>query len=217
MFNKLLIKALKKRFNKLSPDEKQKVRELVETETKSDTTEKKPKVKKRRTKTMADEKEVKTNEVETSKVETTNNEVDKDKSTDVVEKDEKVEEKVEETEEKVEDTDKSTDDSDKTTEDEEPTAPQVEDTEPQGNGVRVEDLVTKDMLAERLAALEAKFEAVVKENSDLKNELSSKSDELDGMKDKYENKDFGNFQKQGMQVKDKQANSSFDEYSRAFM
>ena len=217
MFNKLLIKALKKRFNKLSPDEKQTVRELVETETKSDTTEKKPKVKKRRTKTMADEKEVKTNEVETSKVETTNNEVDKDKSTDVVEKDEKVEEKVEGTEEKVEETDNSTEDSDKTTEDEEPTAPQVESTEPQGNGVRVEDLVTKDMLAERLAALEAKFEAVVKENSDLKNKLSSKSDELDGMKDKYENKDFGNFQKQGMQVKDKQANSSFDEYSRAFM
>ena len=100
---------------------------------------------------------------------------------------------------------------------EEPTAPQVNETEPQGNGVRVEDLVTKEMLAERLAALEAKFDAVVKENSDLKDKLSSKSEELDGMKDKYENKDFGNFQKQGVQVKDKQANSSFDEYSKQFM
>ena len=208
MFNKLLIKALKKRFNKFSPDEKQKVREMANNETISDTTEKQ-KVKKRRKKTMADEKEVK-DKVETSKVETENNEVDKEKSTDVVEKDDKVEKK----EEKTEETTETTDD---TTKDEEPTAPQVNETEPQGNGVRVEDLVTKEMLAERLAALEAKFDAVVKENSDLKDELSSKSEELDGMKDKYENKDFGNFQKQGVQVKDKQANSSFDEYSKQFM
>ena len=208
MFNKLLIKALKKRFNKFSPDEKQNVREMVNNETISDTTEKQ-KVKKRRKKSMADEKEVK-DKVETSKVETENNEVDKEKSTDVVEKDDKVEKK----EEKTEETTETTDD---TTKDEEPTAPQVSETEPQGNGVRVEDLVTKEMLAERLAALEAKFDAVVKENSDLKDELSSKSEELDGMKDKYENKDFGNFQKQGIQVKDKQANSSFDEYSKQFM
>ena len=212
MFNKLLIKALKKRFNKLSPDERQNVRELVNNETKSETTEKKPKVKKRRTKTMADEKEVKTNEVETSKVETENNEVDKEKSTDAVET---KEEKVEETEKKEETTEPTKDEAVK---DEEPTAtPQVEDVEPQGNGVRVEDLVTKEMLAERLAALEAKFDAVVKENGDLKNELSSKNDELTGMKDKYENKDFGNFQKQGVQAKDKHANSSFDEYSKQFM
>ena len=211
MFNKLLIKALKKRFNKLSPDERQNVRELVNDETKSETTEKKQKVKKRRTKTMADEKEVKTNEVETSKVETENNEVDKEKSTDVVEKDDKVEEKVEEK------TEETTEPTDETTKDEEPTAPQVENAEPVGNGIPIEDLVTKDMLTERLAAFEAKFNAVVKENEDLKNQLSVKSDELNGMKDKYENKDFGNFQKQGMQVKDKHANSSFDEYSKAFM
>jgi hypothetical protein len=211
MFNKLLIKALKKRFNKLSPDEKQNVRELVNDETKSETTEKKQKVKKRRTKTMADEKEVKTNEVETSKVEAENNEVDKEKSTDVVEKDDKVEEKVEEK------TEETTEPADETAKDEEPTAPQVENAEPFGNGIPIEDLVTKDMLTERLAAFEAKFNAVVKENEDLKNQLSVKSDELNGMKDKYENKDFGNFQKQGMQVRDKHANSSFDEYSKAFM
>ena len=208
MFDKLLIKALKKRFNKFSPDEKQKVREMVNNETISDTTEKQ-KVKKRRKKTMADEKEVK-EKVDTSKVETENNEVDKEKSTDVVEKDDKVEKK----EEKTEETTETTDD---TTKDEEPTAPQVEDTEPQGNGIPIEELVTKDMLAQRLAAFEAKFNAVVKENQDLKEQLSSKSEELDGMKDKYENKDFGNFQKQGVQVKDKQANSSFDEYSKQFM
>ena len=210
MFNKLLIKALKKRFNKFSPDEKQVIREMANNETISETTEK-SKVRKRRKRNMADEKEVKTNEVETSKVETENNEVDKEKSTDVVEN---KEEKVEETEKKEETTEPT---EEETTKDEEPTAPQVDETEPQGNGIRVEDLVTKEMLAERLSALEAKFDAVVKENSDLKDKLSSKSEELDGMKDKYENKDFGNFQKQGMQVKDKSANSSFDEYSKAFM
>lgn len=214
MFDKLLIKALKKRFGKFSPDEKQVVREMVNNETISDTTEnKQKKVKLRRKKIMADEKEV-TKEVETSKVETENNEVDKEKSTDVVEdKVEKVEDtdKTEKTEETTEPTEPEA------TQDEEPTAPQVEDTPPQGNGVRVEDLVTKEMLADRLAALEAKFDAVVKENGDLKEKLSSSSKELDDMKDKYENKDFGNFQKQGMQVKDKSANSSFDEYSKAFM
>lgn len=210
MFTKLLIKAFKKRFSKLSPDEKQSVREMVNNETISDTTETKNKVKKRRKNKMADEKEVKTNEVETSKVETENNEVDKDKSTDVVKDDDK---KVEETK-KEETTDEP---STETAKDEEPTAPQVNDTEMSGNGVRIEDLVTKDMLAERLSALEAKFDAVVKENTDLKNELSNKNDELNGMKDKYENKDFGNFQKQGVMEKDKYANSSFDEYSKQFM
>ena len=210
MFNKLLIKALGKRFNKLSPEEKQNVREMVNNETISETTEKQ-KVNKRRKKTMADEKEVKTNEVETSKVETENNEVDKDKSTDVVET---KEDKVEETEKKEETTEPT---NEETTKDETPTAPQVEETEPVGNGLRVEDLVTKDMLAERFSALEAKLEAIVKENQDLKNKLTDKDNELNGMKDKYENKDFGNFQKQGMVNQDKIANSSFDEYSRQFM
>ena len=217
MFNKLLIKALKKRFSKLSPDEKQSVRELV-IETKSDTTEKKQKkVEKRRKKKMADEKEVKKEEVETSKVETENNEVDKEKSTDVEKEDDK---KVEKTEEKVDENKKeepTEEPSTEPTKDEEPTAPQVNETEPSGNGIRVEDLVTKEMLAERLSALEAKFDAVVKENSDLKEQLSNKNDELNGMKDKYENKNFGNYQKQGVIEKDKYANSSFDEYSKAFM
>lgn len=210
MFIKLLIKALGKRFNKLSPEEKQNVRELVNNETIGETTEKKQKkVKIRRTKKMADEKEVK-NEVETSKVETQNNEVDKDKSTEVVDK---VEDKEEVVDKKTEDAEPKTDDAN----DVEPTAPQVQETEPVGNGVRVEDLVTKDELMERLAAFEAKFSAVVKENEDLKNQLSTKDEELNGMKDKYENKDFGNFQKQGMIKQDKVANSTFDEYSRQFM
>lgn len=209
MFNKL--RAFSKRFNKLSPDEKQSVREMVNNETISDTTEKKQKSKKRRKK-MAEE-EVKKEEVE----KTENKEVDKvdtdkstEKSTDAT-KEEKTE--VTETDKKEEETKEEPTDAAK----EEPTEPQVSETEPSGNGIRVEDLVTKDMLAERLSALEAKFDAVVKENSDLKEQLSNKNDELNGMKDKYENKDFGGFQKQGIMDKNKYANSSFDEYSKQFM
>lgn len=121
---------------------------------------------------------------------------------------EKETEKVDETKEKETETEKSAD---------EQPAQQVSEVEPVGNGLRIEDIVTKDMLAERLSALEAKFDAVVKENADLKNELSARNDELNGMKDKYENKDFGNVYKQGVPTKDKYANDSFEEYSKQFM
>ena len=77
-------------------------------------------------------------------------------------------------------------------------------------GVRIEDLVTKEELTERLSSLEAKFDAVLKENVDLKNKLSA-------MEDKYENKDFGNLQRKGIIGRDKDANSSFDEYAKQFM
>ena len=82
---------------------------------------------------------------------------------------------------------------------------QVQETQGQGNGVRVEDLVTKDELAERFAALEAKYDAVIKENQDLKN--------------KYENKDFGTYQKQGLLPQDETQKQyeSFDAYSKKFM
>ena len=89
-------------------------------------------------------------------------------------------------------------------------AQQVQTTETAGNGVRVEDLVTKEELSERLSSLEAKFDAVLKENVDLKDKLSA-------MEEKYENKDFGNFQRQGVMEKNKEANNSFDEYSKQFM
>jgi hypothetical protein len=206
---KLLINALKKRFKKSSPDNPR-VCELANAEAKSITTEKKTRKAKRSKKIMADEKEVEKVEATEKVEETKTNDVDKEKSTETVEN---KEEKVEETDKKVDEAKKP----DEETEKENPTEPVVENTEPVGNGIRIEDLVTKDMLAERLSAMEAKFDAVVKENNDLKEKLSAKDEELTGMKDKYENKDFGNFQKQGMQIKDKEANSSFDEYSKQFM
>ena len=152
---------------------------------------------------MADEKEVK-KEVETEKVET------KEPEKAEPAKEEKVEEKTEKVEEKKEEKPESKEEPKKEDAGEEPTEPQVQETEPEGNGIRIEDLVTKEMLAERLQAFEAKFDAVVKENEDLKNKLSA-------MADKYEEHDFGGLQKQGMMEKDRYAEATFDEYSKKFM
>lgn len=86
----------------------------------------------------------------------------------------------------------------------------VEETEPVGNGARIEDLVTKEELAERLAAFESKFEAILKENADLKDQNAK-------IKEKYEERDFGGFQKQGLVDSDKVANDTFESYSQQFI
>lgn len=88
--------------------------------------------------------------------------------------------------------------------------PRVEQTEEQGNGVRLEDLVTKDDLAERLSAFEAKFEAILAENKALTEKLAQ-------MSEKYEEHDFGGFARQGVQQKDSFANETFDSYSKQFL
>lgn len=95
--------------------------------------------------------------------------------------------------------------------------PEVQEVEPVGNGVRVEDLVTKDELMERLSAFEAKFDALVKENTDLKDKLAKSQEETNDLKDKYENKDFGNISRQGVIEKDKYANETFDNYAKQFL
>lgn len=89
--------------------------------------------------------------------------------------------------------------------------PQVTEAEPIGNGMRIDDLVTKDEFADRIASLEAKLDAVIKENVDLKNQNSE-------LKDKYEEKDFGVATKKGSLDKDDSTKySSFDEYSKNFI
>lgn len=186
MFKKLLLKI----FKDLSPEEKQKIRgslednrnEVVVDEKESDILETEKEGEKE---IMADDKkdDIKTNDTENVVDDGTKKPEENDK----VENGEKVDEKVPTEPEE---------------QGEENSAPEVQDTEPQGNGIRVEDLVTKSELMERLAAFEAKFDALIKENQDLK--------------DKYENKNFGNTQRQGMMPKDKSANSSFDEYSKQF-
>lgn len=217
MFTKWLIKALKRRYSKMTAEEQDAVRKLGEDgpkpidEPKVEIKQKSKTKSKRRVKTMTDEKEVE-KKVETSKVDdkTENNEVEKEKSTDKVDK---TEEKVDETKKEVE-TDKT---EENPTADEEPTAPEVQTVEPVGNGIDINDLVTKEELMQRLSAFEAKFDAVVKENTDLKDQLSKSKEETNGLKEKYENKDFGNFNKQGLIEKNKDANETFDSYSKQFM
>ena len=91
--------------------------------------------------------------------------------------------------------------------------PQVTDAPTNGNGVRIEDLVTKDEVQALMASFEAKFAAVVKENQDLK----AKNEELVS---KYETPNFGGQARQGVAPQDqsvKGANETFDEYIKRFM
>lgn len=67
----------------------------------------------------------------------------------------------------------------------------VENVSPDTNGVRIEDVVLKSELEDRLSALEAKLNSVIKENEDLKDQNS----ELIG---KYEEHDFGKTTKKGI-------------------
>lgn len=92
----------------------------------------------------------------------------------------------------------------------------VQTSEEAGNGVSIQDIVTKADLAAAIAAIDAKFKAVVKENEDLK-------DQITGYQDKYEKKDFGTAARPGVMPKDPSANDkvtsyqkSFEEYSKDF-
>jgi hypothetical protein len=134
---------------------------------------------------------------------------------DVVETETETETKKEETKPVDEQTDspedKSADDSQKAEDgadseqkDESSETAQVTETdETSANGLRIEDIVTKTELADRLAALEAKLESVIKENQDLK--------------DKYEKQDFGTESGKGVITKDNQAEDTFAAYAKNFM
>jgi hypothetical protein len=92
----------------------------------------------------------------------------------------------------------------------------VEDTEESGNGISIDQVVTKDILADALNSINAKLDAILKENSDLKNKVAEKENEVNGMKEKYETNDFGNTAKKGVNANEK-TYTSFDEYSKQFM
>lgn len=188
MIKGILMKALKS----LTPEEKQSFREALETEEKGE-------------EKVVENKEEEKREEETEKTDENGEEKTEEKevTTEKVEGKEETEESSENKEESSEEKEETTEEA---TEEEQGT---VEQAEEQGNGIRIEDLVTMDMLTERLAATEAKIEAVLKENSDLKNELSE-------MKDKYENKDFGMLKRTGVMTKDKNANETFAEYAKQF-
>ena len=81
-------------------------------------------------------------------------------------------------------------------------APTVDSTPDEGNGIPLEQVALKDevklWIKEALSAMQAKVDAVEKENTDLKEALAKAKSESDGLRDKYErNGDFGSEQKRG--------------------
>lgn len=84
--------------------------------------------------------------------------------------------------------------------------------EGEGNGIRIEDVVTKDDLQNALNAFEAKFKALEKENSDLKDELAKSNTELS----KFKNGDFGNNTQKAPYVDNKAHYESFDDYAKNY-
>ena len=86
----------------------------------------------------------------------------------------------------------------------------VENVSPDTNGVRIEDVVLKSELEDRLAALEAKLNSVIKENEDLKDQNS----ELIG---KYEEHDFGKTTKKGILGTSAEVKTEkFEDYAQNF-
>ena len=78
----------------------------------------------------------------------------------------------------------------------------VDSTPDEGNGIPLEAVALKDevklWIKEALSAMQAKVDAVEKENTDLKDALAKAKSESDGLRDKYErNGDFGSEQKRG--------------------
>lgn len=120
-------------------------------------------------------------------------------------------EKVEETtEKKVEET---TENKEETTETkEETTAPekaeettQVSETAPEGDGIPLSEVAlkseVKQWITEALSAMQAKVDAVEKENTDLKEELSKAKADTEAVRSKYEdNGDFGSPHKKGQGI-----------------
>lgn len=107
---------------------------------------------------------------------------------------------------------KKTDEEPRTEENtEEPAEPTVADTPESGNGMLVEELVTKEEMHEMFAGLNAKIDALLKENQDLKDENAK-------LREKYEdNGDFGTSVMQGVQAKSGKYAESFEEYSKPYM
>ena len=81
-------------------------------------------------------------------------------------------------------------------------APTVDSTPDEGNGIPLEEVALKKevrlWIKEALSAMQAKVDAVEKENTDLKDALAKAKSESDALRDKYErNGDFGSEQKRG--------------------
>jgi hypothetical protein len=143
-------------------------------------------------------------------------------------KDGKVDEEKKETVEKDKAVDKVSEDTETKNaesaekEEEKAQEPIVETTDEENvNAIPINELVTKEDLTARLSAFEAKLDAVIKENQDLKDKLAQSQQDANDLRDKYENKDFGTLSRKGVAERDKSAESTFGEtfesYSKRFM
>lgn len=95
--------------------------------------------------------------------------------------------------------------------------PSVQEETSEANGIRIEDVVTKDILADAISALSAKLDAIIDENKALKEKLATSEQENKEIKDKYEVGDFGTQSPKGVQTKNVSANETFDDYAKQFM
>lgn len=140
---------------------------------------------------------------------------------------EQKEEKVEETKDtKTEETEAEEEKPiDKNEEEAEDDGKVVEEEVPSANAIRVQDIVTKAELDEKLQAFEAKYLALAEENKQLKeanakllDEKGKAETETEELKNKYERSDFGNITTKGAGSNSDKGSTyqSFDEYSKNF-
>lgn len=149
----------------------------------------------------------------------------KDEVDDKKETEQKVDEKVEETtEKKTEEVEEKADDKEEDEAEEEKEV-EVQSETKSANAIRIEDVVTKEELDEKLQAFEAKYFALAEENKQLKeanakllDEKNKAETETEEMKNKYERSDFGNITTKGAGSNSDKGSSyqSFDEYSKDF-
>ena len=136
------------------------------------------------------------------KKENTSVEKEKVKKTEEKEETKMTPETKEEEEVETEETEKTEEEKVEEPEKETEPAPTVDSTPDEGNGIPLEQVALKDevklWIKEALSAMQAKVDAVEKENTDLKDALAKAKSESDGLRDKYErNGDFGSEQKKG--------------------
>ena len=136
------------------------------------------------------------------KKENTSVEKEKVKKTEEKEETKMAPETKEEEEVETEETEKTEEEKVEEPEKETEPAPTVDSTPDEGNGIPLEQVALKDevklWIKEALSAMQAKVDAVEKENTDLKDALAKAKSESDGLRDKYErNGDFGSEQKRG--------------------
>lgn len=87
-----------------------------------------------------------------------------------------------------------------------------------GNGISIDDVMLKSEFQKYVESFEAKFNSVIKENQDLKNqkaELEAKNNEY---REKYENNSFGNYKDNSTNDNNKSNNyeSASDYFSKFF-